>query len=463
MTTLFIRTPEHRIREFSWVCSVIFGHWLGLKYCIEIHDKRKIEVSIGNYSVQWSDTFFSKSHANWLQPQSLPTTAPTTWPIPDDDLRTRIGESHVAQFFGDGHFEMHREMVHLPIDITGSIFFFLTRYEEAVINAEVDQHGRFPGRKSVAHCAGMALRPVVDEWVELLWWSLKKLVPELTRKPRNPTVWVSCDVDAPYSPGSKSIALAMHQTASALWNHHSLQLAGRTLLNAAASRIGVTRFDPYDTFDWMLDVNECVGNRVTFFFLNIINPARIDGFYELNEPRVSILTKRIIERGHEIGLHGSYYSIDDREKISNELLGLRLAVASAGGNSTQMGGRQHYLRWHMNGTAHILNQLGLIYDSTLGFPDIAGFRCGTSHAFPIFDLFQREELALMERPLVLMEVTVTSPTYLNLGYGLEARKLMMSLRESCRRFGGEFSLLWHNSNLVNPEARELYKSLIQPF
>ncbi|HMC17387.1 MAG TPA: hypothetical protein VKI18_17255, partial [Albitalea sp.] len=109
-----------------------------------------------------------------------------------------------------------------------------------------------------------------------------------------------------------------------------------------------------------------------------------------------------------------------------------------------------------------LDALGLAYDSTLGFPDVAGFRCGTCHAYPMFDLVERRALSLLERPLVLMEVTVIAPTYMNLGHGDAAFSLMTGLRDSCRRFGGEFALLWHNSNLADPRAREMYQALIQP-
>ena len=92
---------------------------------------------------------------------------------------------------------------------------------------------------------------------------------------------------------------------------------------------------------------------------------------------------------------------------------------------------------------------------------MAGFRCGTCHAYTLFDLAAGQPTTLLERPLVLMEVTVTSPVYLGLGHGDEAAALMLGLRARCRRFGGEFSLLWHNSNLVLAPARRLYRTLIE--
>lgn len=462
MTTLVIRASPLRRSEFAWVCEVIFGRWLGLAYRIEPHCQPGVEVLAGVGRVQWPDTFFVETDARWLQAESVPASPPAAWPLPDAALRERIGQASVPLWFGDGFFDEEPGLVRLPVDITGSAFFLLSRYEEAVAGAPADRHGRFPGGASAMHRAGLALRPLVDEWVELLWWALQRVAPGLQRRARTPSVWVSCDVDAPYSPGAKSLALALRQTASDLVNHCSPKQAWRTLLNAAASRVGVTRFDPFETFDWMLDLNERAGHRVTFFFLSVKKPARIDGCYELDEPRIAALIARLVQRGHEVGLHGSYGSVESPQRLACELDGLRRAVARAGGAQGAVGARQHYLRWRMADTARTLDALGLAYDSTLGFPDIAGFRCGTCHAYPLFDLVARRALALLERPLVLMEATVVSPTYLGLGLGEEARTLMMGLRASCKRFGGEFSLLWHNSNFGQPGARELYEALIQP-
>jgi len=460
--TLVVRAPAHRAAEFAWVCDVVFGRWLGLPFRIETHTLPLVIVEAGSGNVRWADTFFAEADTRWLASDSLPSAAPAAWALPDADLRERIGQGSLAQFFGDGRFEEKPSSVHLPIDISGSVFFMLSRYEEAAAGAPLDRHGRFPGREGVAQRAGLALRPLVDEWVELLWWALQRVAPGLARRSRNPRVWVSCDVDAPYSPGAKSATLALRQSASHLVNDRSARLAAQALLNAAASRVGVTRFDAFDTFDWMLDRNERAGNRMSFFFLSVKNPQRIDGCYELGEARIAALIERIVQRGHEVGLHGSYASVEHPARLAVELADLKRAVARAGGTQTAFGGRQHYLRWRMDGTARSLDALGLAYDSTLGFPDIAGFRCGTCHAYPMFDLQQRQALSLLERPLVLMEATVISSTYLNLGHGDEAMSLMMGLRDSCRRFGGEFALLWHNSNFGTPRAREMYEALIQP-
>ena len=41
-------------------------------------------------------------------------------------------------------------------------------------------------------------RPLVNEYVEILWSTLLQVWPDLRRKHREPTNFVTCDVDVPY-------------------------------------------------------------------------------------------------------------------------------------------------------------------------------------------------------------------------------------------------------------------------
>lgn len=461
-TPLVLHAPARRAPELSWVAEMLLGRFLGLPWRLQLHDAGEVRLQAPGGEVVWPDVFLAGADGQWRHPSTLPALPFADWPLPDATLRERLGQSTLPVLFGDGRFETGPGRVRLPIDVTGTCFFLLSRYEEGVAGASLDAHGRFGARASLPHRAGLGLRPLVDELVELLWWALAPMAPSLRRLERRPSLWVSCDVDAPYSAGGRSWGGALRQAGSALLNERSPRLAGQALLHATAARLGTQRFDPYDTFDWMLEANERAGHRMSFFFLSVRQPRPIDGGYELDEPRIAALLRRIADRGHAIGLHGSYRSIDEPERLAGELDGLRRAVVRARGDLAAVGSRQHYLRWRTPGTARLLDGLGLAYDSTLGFADGPGFRCGTCHPFPLFDLDARRGLSLIERPLVLMEATVLSKHYMGLGHGQRALDLMLGLKAACARFGGEFSLLWHNSNFGHPAARAMYLRLIEP-
>lgn len=124
------------------------------------------------------------------------------------------------------------------------------------------------------------------------------------------------------------------------------------------------------------------------------------------------------------------------------------------------GSRQHYLRWENPTTWQILDEVGIAYDTTLGFADHIGFRCGTCREFPVFNLKTRQALRLRERPLVVMDVTMLTSKYMGL-QPEEALEQIRWLADKCRLYGGNFGLLWHNTILVEEFQRKLYLSCLE--
>jgi hypothetical protein len=95
----------------------------------------------------------------------------------------------------------------------------------------------------------------------------------------------------------------------------------------------------------------------------------------------------------------------------------------------------------------------------LGFTDYIGFRCGTCRDFPVFNLKTREPLRLRERPRIAMDTTLLVPQYMALRPE-QAIEWVERLSSTCRRFEGTFSLLWHNTNLVQAWQGRLYLKIM---
>ena len=127
--------------------------------------------------------------------------------------------------------------------------------------------------------------------------------------------------------------------------------------------------------------------------------------------------------------------------------------------STEMGGRQHYLRWRAPTTWLNWEAAGLTYDSTVGYAERAGFRAGTSREFRAFDLVGSRLLSLIERPLVVMDTTLLH--YRKLGATDAAIECGLRLKSRCRRLGGHFTLLWHNSNLMSASHWRVFQTLAE--
>jgi hypothetical protein len=168
----------------------------------------------------------------------------------------------------------------------------------------------------------------------------------------------------------------------------------------------------------------------------------------------------IHSRGHEIGYHASIDTYQDAALIRKEVALLRGACEQIGAKQAPHGSRQHYLRIQVPVTIRHLAQAGIAYDTTLGYADHAGFRCGTCWEHPFYDLQERRLAGIVERPLVVMDCSITDDQYMGLGVGEEALETMVELAGACRRVSGDFTLLWHNTRLILPSQRQLFEGLL---
>ena len=84
-------------------------------------------------------------------------------------------------------------------------------------------------------------------------------------------------------------------------------------------------------------------------------------------------------------------------------------------------------------------------DSTCGYADVEGFRCGTGDEFYVFDVLKSKKLKLKERPLIIMEGTLNGENYRNLSKE-EAMKIIKYYFNITKKYNSTITLLWHNSS-----------------
>lgn len=169
------------------------------------------------------------------------------------------------------------------------------------------------------------------------------------------------------------------------------------------------------------------------------------------------LLRSISDRGHEIGVHGSFHSFRDGALIARERQTLIDACHRAGAVADVGGNRQHYLRWDARETADHLDKAGYTYDTSGGFPYHPGFRCGTARSFPMWSWIGQRPLKLRQRPLILMENAVIDS--LGLGYTEQALDAMKTIKKAALRYG-DFTLLWHNSHFTEFGDAALFTQIL---
>ena len=367
-------------------------------------------------------------------------------------------EKSVPVIYGNSALEINGQQIYCGIDIFASSFFMLSRWEEYV-NKNKDTHDRFPATESLAYKQGFLDRPVVNEYIEMLKSMMLYLDGTLKFKQQQPKTFISCDVDTPYEAYTQSLQKTIRKFSGDLIKRKSLYQGFQTLTNYIATKFNNYSYDPLNTFDWIMDVNEKAGNRVAFYFLVENTVPEYDAFYNIDAPRIRQLMRTIHQRGHEIGLHGSYNTYKNSGRLKLQVEKLTKVMEDENINQQEIGIRQHYLRWSTPETARYIDQAGIAYDTTLSFADYAGFRCGTCYEYPLFDLIKRKQLKLRERPTLVMEGSVFDDDYMGMNI-TTGSNYMFQIKEKTKDVGGNFTLLWHNNYFTNKNECELYKSLI---
>ncbi len=453
---LLVTAPESRRTEREYVLGIILREFLGIRFDLVHHDRPCVMLSCpgASGSIEFPDLLLSGSPGLWRRPESLPAEPLLRMPVAgaSDSVPVLFGEKE-----GTGGPRMDGSRLLVPMDLFGGCFFLLTRYEEVVADEKsLDQHSRFPAASSLLHREGLLERPLVDEytmllanWIELIWTGSKCARSEYR-------LILTHDVDHPFSSANAHAALVLRRSVGDLVRRRDPAMMLRRLyshLRADAHQ------DPINTFDWLMDQSERVGVSSRFHFM-ASDRTRYDSGYDIASPFLGSLLDRVASRGHEIGIHPSYRSSVEPERFRAEVEELERAVASATVSDWSRTSRQHYLRWNAASTWGHLDEVGIREDSSVGFADATGFRCGTSREYTTYDWRSEQPLRLRELPLIVMDVTLTGRNYQGLGWEA-AMDCAAGLAQTCRHFRTPFTLLWHNDKVITRVEKSQYLELLE--
>ena len=412
-----ISIPNNNIQERKYILNIIFDEFLGLDFkALENNDYQDWIIEFGNKEVLTiKDTFFSKypKELEYLKLENIPE---------------KIEE----------------------LDIFAASFFMLTRWEEYV-NKNRDSHNRFPATESLAFKQGFLDRPVVNEYVEELRSKLLDLDSNLEFKKREYQLFLTHDVDVPLK--YRALKSGIREIAGDIIKRKNIRLAIKNSLQVAKVTLGLQK-DPFDTFDYLMDVSEQAEVKSYFFFM-AKGLTKFDNMYKSDDKFIIELVKNIKQRGHHIGFHPTYNAYNNKEQLIKEKRELEKNLDT---NITF--GREHYLRFEVPTTWQIWEDENILFDSTLGYADRPGFRCGICYEFSVFNILTQEKLKLKERPLIAMECSLFEERYLNLSYK-ESYEKLISLLYTVKKYNGNFTWLWHNDQLSNQDKRELYEKVLK--
>ncbi len=325
------------------------------------------------------------------------------------------------------------------VDLPLSILMTLSRWEET-LKVELDSHGRFPAKNSVAVREGFLHRPIVDEYGLAFQQAIQVCYPSWEPSPKKLRIKLSHDADHVGIPFRWKQAIR-HTT------HY------RRPMDSARDFLGlISSSEPSDLRSLREIVSLSLSRNLdsaVYWKASQFTPR--DSGYDPRHRKIRDTISWLTENQVECGVHPGYDTFRAPEKLRREIQILREAIGDG-----PLGGRQHYLRWCPETWIH-WETCGLAYDSSVSFAELVGFRAGTCVPYRpwLFTLNRASEL--LEIPLLVMDRTLVN--YMKLTHEQSVETVRDCIAR-CRTVGGVFTMVWHNNHLLHPEFKGLYLKML---
>ena len=441
---LKITSPSSFEQEKKYLFEVIFSEFLGLEYELKFSEQTDYVLTFnGSKELAFSDSFFHniKDEMTYLHKKNLPKDISFC-------SNEFLEEENIPILYGDNTLLVSKNSIHCGIDVFASVFFMLSRWEEYVVK-DRDKHNRFSAHSSIAYKYNFLNRPIVNEYIEMLWNMMHHLDFKQNRKKRVFNWLLTHDVD--YIKKWTLPHKLFRSVMGDLYKRKSISQAFRSIFSYVSSKLKFSK-DPFDTFDFLMSISEENGLKSYFFFMSG-GQSQYDNNYSIIDA-LPIITK-IKQRGHQLGIHASYNAYNDPKLLSSEIKKMEMIS-----NQKMTFGRGHFLRYDAPLTARIWDENKLSWDSTLCYADEPGFRCGVCYEFPVFDFIHSKMLSLKQKPLILMEATLLDYKKLS---DSEIIDRFSYFKKKVEKYKGEFVVLWHNSSFsIGPykNCKKIYKQIL---
>jgi hypothetical protein len=292
-------------------------------------------------------------------------------------------------------------------------------------------------------------KPVVDQWAQQLKTVLLERFPKLQFPQQKFRYLNTIDIDNAYAYKEKGMMRTLGAFARSVLRFDFRELAERSMVLMGKAK------DPFDCFDYMLDVEKKYKLESIYFFL-VGNYGENDKNIPVTSRPFQLLIKHIADY-NRVGIHPSYGSNSSESRLKLELGRLERIL-----NREVKDSRQHFLKLTMPDTYRNLLDLNIRRDFTMGYAAEPGFRAGTSYPFYFYDLDMEVLTPLKLYPFMVMDGTLN---YYQKKSIAEANDIVRQLIDEVKAVNGTFVSLWHNETLNDRGVwkgwREVYENMIK--
>jgi hypothetical protein len=327
--------------------------------------------------------------------------------------------------------ENSNSLVVIQNDIVTISFCILSRIEE-VEGGSTDLHNRYKIENDSVYQSGFYGKPVID-------YLLENMVQKLTQG-------IGIPFESEYS------IICTHDV-DRLKSYHSFFKSLRTVIGELVKRRNVSRFfsriyeefylfEPWSSLYKLKKIYNKKNVNVIFMIMGKSHHPSDSEYYLNKMPLLKRFIQHISRCGYEVGLHPGFLTYNnekiykDQRKSIEELCGCRITST-----------RQHVLKFNICKTPIIAEENGISCDYTLSFPEVPGFRNGTTRGMNAYNFSKREMLGLKLVSTSIMDLTFHEDKYAQLG-GREfyyAKKLI----DECYGFNGKIVFLYHTGFIVH--------------
>lgn len=380
----------------------------------------------------------------------LAASRPVSVPAPPPSGFARDGESTVL---------FYAPMPGTEPDWLGEIFEWVSCADEYSI-AERDFAGRIPFAFTYAGRHHLDIRvPYAAVAMRMLQQALYRLMNRRPEPPACPVARVRHFVvsthDVDYWPLNRMNGVIRLVKNAAI----TLALSNNALLSVRQAHMALRLLDegrdPLDQFSRLVEQERLRGLGASYYFLPL-RLHRRDANYSLLLPEIVHAIEKLRSQGFEVGVHGTYTSLDRPSGLAEEYSCFRRLGVEV------LGGRQHWLRFTLDRLISALEKAGAIYDTSLGWSDRIGYRAGACFPFPPYNFEKEQPANFIELPMAIMDQALQA----EVKNPAEWFQTSADLLAQSRRFGwGGISLLWHPAGFgggwLSPEVGDVYWQLAE--
>jgi len=334
----------------------------------------------------------------------------------------------------------------LPFDIFSASFWLLTRYEE-YLPFIPDQFNRFDISNSLAYQYHFIEIPLVNLWLEKFKKLLSDSYPGLQFGRRKFNFISTIDIDNAYKYRYKGLMRTLGGYLKSILRNNRKELNERMLV------LSKRKNDPFDSYDFLLSVQEEFKLKTLFFFL-LGDYGVNDKNHPSNNKDFQALIKHLADYS-EIGIHPSYGSNTNLYQLKIEVN--RLANIT---HRDIINSRQHFSVLSFPYTYQSLLQSGIVNDYSMGYANYNGFRASFCWPYNWYDLDSEQETSLIIHPFCIIETSIRFHNLATPGNAVSVAKPMI---DEVKKYGGELVSIFHNDTLGEEPEWEGWRNVYRDF